>query len=121
MQITIIIIIVFRSPQLKCDVSCLSVNIGERMITQSSNVRDLRVIFDQFLNFDDHITVICRSTHFHIRDISKIKNFLSYDACSTMVHALISCRLDCVITLCTIFQAVKRIDYKSVRINARAS
>ena len=86
--------IVFRSPQLKCDLSGLSVNVGESMITQSSKVRDLGVIFDQFLNLDDHITAICRSTHFHIRNIGKIRNLLSYDACSTIIHALISCRLD---------------------------
>ena len=48
--------IVFRSPQLKCDSSGLSVNIGKSMITQSSNVRYLGVIFDQFINFDYHIT-----------------------------------------------------------------
>ena len=80
--------IVFRSPQLKCDLSGLSVNVGDIMFTQSSKMRDLRVIFDQFLNFDDHITAICRSTHFHFQ------NLLSYDACSTIIHALISCRLD---------------------------
>ena len=38
--------IVFRSPQLKCYLSSLSVNVGESMITQSSKVRDLGVIFD---------------------------------------------------------------------------
>ena len=27
-------------------------------------------------------------------DIGKIRNLLSYDACSTIIHALISCRLD---------------------------
>ena len=75
--------IVFRSPQLKCDLSGLSVNVGESIITQSLKVRDLGVIFDQFLNFDDHI-----------RNIDKIMNLLSYDACSTIIHALISCRLD---------------------------
>ena len=46
----------FISPQLKCDLSGLSVNVGESMNTQSSKVRDLVVILDQFLNFDDHIT-----------------------------------------------------------------
>ena len=66
---------VFRSPQLKCDLSDLSVNVGESMITQSSKVRDLGVIFDQFLYFDDHITAICRSTHFHIRNIGKINTY----------------------------------------------
>ena len=37
--------IVFRSPQLKCDLSGLSVNVGESTIAQSSKVRDVRVIF----------------------------------------------------------------------------
>ena len=84
----------FRSPQLKCYLSGLSVNVGENMITHSSKVRDLGVILHQFLNFDDHITAIYRSTHFHIRNIGKIWNLLSYDACSTIIHALISSRLD---------------------------
>ena len=86
--------IVFRSPQLRCDLSGLSVNVGESQITQALKVRDLGVTFDQFLNFDDHITAICRSTYFHIRNIGKIRNLLSYNACSTIIHALISCRLD---------------------------
>ena len=51
-----------------------------------SKVRDLGVIFDH--------TAICRSTHFHIRNIGKIRNLLLYDACSTIIHALISCQLD---------------------------
>ena len=65
-------------------------NIGESQITQSLKVRDLAVRFDQFLNFDDHITAICRSTYFHIRNIGKIRNLLSYNDCSTIIHALIS-------------------------------
>ena len=48
----------FRSPQLKYDLSGLSINVGESLILQSSELRDLGVIFDQFLNFDDHITAI---------------------------------------------------------------
>ena len=84
----------FGSSQLKCDLSGLSVNVGESMITQSSKVRDLGVIFDQFHNFHYHITAICRSTYFHIRNIGKIRNLLSCDACSTNIHTLISCQLD---------------------------
>ena len=82
--------IVFRSPQLRCDLSGLSVNVGESQITQSLKVRDLRVTFDQFLNFDDHITAICRITYFHIRNIGKIRNLLPYNACSTLfMHLLV--------------------------------
>ena len=49
----------------------------------------------QFLNFDDRFTFICRITHFFIRNIGNIRYFLSYDVSSTIMHALISCRLYC--------------------------
>ena len=86
--------IVFGSPQLRCDLSGLSVNVGESQITQSLKVRDFGITFDQFLNVDDHITAICRSTYFNIRNIGKIRNLLSYNDCSTIIRALISFRLD---------------------------
>ena len=87
-------LIVFRSPQLRCDLNGLSVNVGESLITQSLKVRDLGVTIDQFLNFDDHITAICGSTYFQNRNIGKIRNLLSFNACSTIIHTLINCRLD---------------------------
>ena len=40
--------IVFRSPQLRCELSGLSVNVGESQITQSLKVRDLGVTFNPF-------------------------------------------------------------------------
>ena len=49
--------IVFRSPQAKQDLISLSVSVGDSVIAQSSKVRDLGVIFDLFLNFDDYISV----------------------------------------------------------------
>ena len=69
-------------------------NVGESQITRSLKVRDLGVVFDQCLNFYDHITVICRSTYFNIRNIGKIRNLLLYNACSAIIHALISYQLD---------------------------
>ena len=86
--------IVFRSPMLKHDLSDLSVNVGGNLIKPSVKVRDLGVILDQTLSFDDHISTICQSAHFHIRNIGRIRNLLSFDACATLVHALIGSRLD---------------------------
>ena len=57
--------IVFKSPQLRCHLSGLSVNVGETQITQSLKVIDLGVTFDQFLNFDDH-TVLHVEAHIFI-------------------------------------------------------
>ena len=64
--------IVFRSPQLRCDLSGLSVNVGESQITQSLTVRDVGVTFDQFLNFDDHITVNVEAHIFIIETLEKL-------------------------------------------------
>ena len=50
--------IVFRSPMLKHDLSDLSVNVGGNVIKPSEKVRDLGVILDQTLSFDDHIIVL---------------------------------------------------------------
>ena len=108
--------IVFRSPQLRCDLIGLSVNVGESQITQSLKVRDLGVTFDQFLNFDDHITAICRSTYFHIRNIGKIRNLLSYNAWSTIFHALISVDYIIVIPYCITFLRIQLIACKDFRI-----
>ena len=86
--------IIFRSPQMKHDLNGLSVNVGDSQIVPSVKVRNLGVIFDQSLTFDDHISAICQSVHFHIRSIGKVRKLLSFDACAILIHALISSRLD---------------------------
>ena len=83
--------IVFRSPQAKQDLSGLSVIVGDSIIQQSSKVRNLEIIFDQFLNFDDYISSVCRSTHYHMRKIGRIRHLLSQDATAQLIHAFINC------------------------------
>ena len=60
-------------------------------------MRDLGVIFDQSLSSDDYISGVCRSTHFHLRNIGRIRSLLSYDsykATAQLLHALITTRID---------------------------
>ena len=57
-------------------------------------MRDLGVIFDQSLSFDDYISGVCRSTHFHLRNIGRIRSLLSYEATAQLLHALITTRID---------------------------
>ena len=84
--------IVFRSPQAKQNLSGFSVI--DSIIQQSSKVRNLGIIFDQFLSFDDYISSVCRSTHFHLRNIGRIRHLLSQNATAQLIHALMSIRLD---------------------------
>ena len=82
--------IIFRSPLLKQNLSDLSVRVGDMQVSLSSKVRDLGVVFDQHLTFHDHISGICKSTHFRWRGIGKIRNFLTFDATAQLIHALIT-------------------------------
>ena len=83
--------IIFRSPLLKQNLSDLSVSVG---VSPSSKVRDLGVVFDQYLTFHDHISGICKSTHFHLRGIGRIRNLLTFNATAQLIHALITSHLD---------------------------
>ena len=86
--------IIFRSPLLKTDLSGVSIRVGDSQISPSSKVRDLGVIFDDCLSLDAHISNICRSTHFHLRNIGRIRNLSTFNATAPLVHALITTRLD---------------------------
>ena len=86
--------IIFQSPLLKQNLSDLSVSVGDMQVPPSSKVRELCVVFDQYLTFHDHISGICKSTHFHLRGIGRIRNILTFDATAQLIHALITSRLD---------------------------
>ena len=86
--------IICRSTQMKHDLYSLSVNVGDSQIVPFVKVRNLGVILDQSLTFDDHISAICQSVHFHIRSIGKVRKLLSFDAFASLIHALIGSRLD---------------------------
>ena len=48
----------------------------------------------RYLTFHDHISGICKCTHFHLRSIGRIRNLLTFDATAQLIHALITSRLD---------------------------
>ena len=85
---------IFQSPLLKQNLSDLSVSVGHMQVSPSSKVRDLSVVFDQYLTFHNHISGICKYTHFHLRGIGRIRNLLTFDATAQLIHALITSRLD---------------------------
>ena len=83
--------IMFRSPLLKTDLSGVSINVP---ISSSSNFRNLGVTFDNCLSLDAHISNICRSIYFHLRNIRRIRTLLTFHATAQLIHALITTRLD---------------------------
>ena len=56
--------------------------------------RNLGVILDSQLNMEKHISNICRTAYAYIRNISRIRRFLSRSDTEKLMHAFITSRLD---------------------------
>ena len=63
-------------------------------IKPASQVKNLGVVMNNALSFDEHITEICRVARFHLYRLRRIKHYLTLEAKKLAVHALITSRLD---------------------------
>ena len=58
------------------------------------SARNLGVIFDNKFNFRSHISAICTSCIYHIRDLWRIRCHLDLDSAKVLANALVSSRFD---------------------------
>ena len=47
------------------------------------------MIFDKCMKLDYHISSVCKSTYFHLRNIGSIRIMLSNNACAQLIHSLL--------------------------------
>jgi hypothetical protein len=82
----------FGTPQQlsKPNEQCLSIS-SDISVTPASSMRNLGVVFDEHLSFHEHITKISKACFFHIRDLRRIRQFLT---ASTIGSALVQSKLD---------------------------
>ncbi len=71
-----------------------TIQLGSSTIAISTSVRNLGVIFDDQLNFKEHIAKTARSCRFALHNIRKIRPFLTEHAAQLLVQALVISRLD---------------------------
>ncbi len=71
-----------------------SIQLGSSIITPSTSVRNLGVIFDDQLTFKEHIAKTAQSCRFALHNIRKIRPFLTEHAAQLLVQALVVSRLD---------------------------
>ncbi len=85
------LLVVPATPSLQHD---FSIQLGTSIITPSTSVRNLGVIFDDQLTFKEHIAKTARSCRFALHNIRKIRPFLTEHAAQLIVQALVVSRLD---------------------------
>ncbi len=71
-----------------------TIQLGSSTITPSASVRNLGVIFDDQLTFQEHFAKTARSCRFALHNIRKIRPFLTEHAAQLLVQDLVISRLD---------------------------
>ena len=70
------------------------VPILQNNISPSVEVKNLGVIFDSDNSLDNHVAKVCRACYYHLRDLRRIRKFLSNETAILLANAMVSSRLD---------------------------
>ncbi len=63
-------------------------------VNSLTSVRNLGVLFDSNLSFESHVSSICKTAFFHLKNISKLRPLLSVSNAERLIHAFMTLRLD---------------------------
>ena len=88
-----VIIITPPGPSIS-SVTNMSSGLGALSNNVCTEARNLGVIFDSQLSFDAQVTKVVQSCFAQLRQLSKVRSFLSPTLFETVIHAFISSRID---------------------------
>ena len=71
-----------------------SIHIGTSCVTITDSARNIGVTFDDSYSFKPHISNTCRSVNYFLRKMAHIRKFLTEESCKTVIHAVMSAKLD---------------------------
>ena len=75
-------------------VNSATVSFCGNTLTPTNSCRNLGVIFDRDLSFQKHISNICSSSFYHIRQLRQIRSCLDTNSAVILANALVSSKLD---------------------------
>jgi hypothetical protein len=75
-------------------ITITEVNILSSTVTVVNTARDLGVVIDSQLTMSAHVSALCRSCYFQLRQLRPLARSLTTNTTRTLVQAFISCRLD---------------------------
>ena len=87
--------VIFLTKTKRNDLPCnISVTIDGHRVVPKPSVRNLGVILDSGLTMQAHVAQIAKSCYHQIRNIGQIRSSITDEACKTLIHALVTARLD---------------------------
>ena len=72
----------------------VSLKIGDITISPSSTIKNLGVIFDHKMSMENHVKSLVKTVNFHLRNIYRIRRFITFESCHHLVRSLVLSRLN---------------------------
>ena len=82
------------NPQQRCKIISNSIVFCGNTITPSSSARNLGIIFDSELSYKSHISAICKSSFYQIRQLRQVRASLDLPSATALANSLVSSKLD---------------------------
>ena len=86
--------IIIRSPSLRTPITFSRINICGQFVDTSAVIRDLGFAIDTHLSMASQVSNIYRSAYYHLARIAKIRDSLTTSVCKSLIHGLVTSRLD---------------------------
>jgi hypothetical protein len=102
----------------------MTLTIDSCSIALAHQVRNLGAIQDRHLTMEAQVNTICKSCYYHLRNIGAIRQYITTDACRTLVQATVTSRLDYANSLLygipqTLIGRLQRLQNSAARLVAR--
>lgn len=86
-------LLVIHSSYCSCpSLSCLCV--GDVDVAPVKAASNLGIVFNNTMSFKSHISDVGRSSFYHLRNISRIRKYLTRETTEMVVHSFVTSKLD---------------------------
>ena len=92
-------IILITSPYYTSYFKINEFRIDDTTVTPVKYVKNIGVYFDNNMNMKKNVDNVCKTVRFHLRNIGRIRKHITKEACESLVHSLVSSRIDYANTL----------------------
>ena len=86
--------ILFGTHQQRAKLATSSISFQGTILSPTDSTRNLGVIFDKDLSCKNHISAICKTSYYHIRQIRQVRSSLDINFTIILANSLVSSKLD---------------------------
>ena len=86
--------LIIGTPQLRSKLTTITLTFQSTLLSPTDSTRNLGFIFDKDLSAKQHISSVCKSSYFQIRQLRQVRSSLDTNSAIILANSLVSSKLD---------------------------